>query len=95
MKDSPESREARIPQPATAIVSHLVRDDKAAKYFEAQKAITDAARRFHGFVQGTEVLGPIPGLQAEWVAIFRLESNEAMKRSGAESPRACEPRGTD
>jgi uncharacterized protein len=79
MKDSTESREARIPQPATAIVSHLVRDDKAAKYFEAQKAITDAARRFTGFV-GTEVLGPIPGLQAEWVAIFRLESNEAMKR---------------
>jgi len=47
--------------------------------FEAQTAITDAARKFPGFV-GTEVLGPISGLQAEWVAIFRLESNQAMKR---------------
>lgn len=79
MNDSTESREAHVPQPATAIVSHLVRADKAAKYFEAQKAITEAARKFAGFV-GTEVLSPIPGLQAEWVAIFRLESNQAMKR---------------
>jgi antibiotic biosynthesis monooxygenase (ABM) superfamily enzyme len=26
------------------------------------------------------VLSPVPGLQDEWVAIFRLESNQAMKR---------------
>lgn len=77
--DSTASREAHAPQPATAIASHLVRPDKADEYFEAQTAITDAARKFPGFV-GTEVLGPIPDLQAEWVAIFRLESNEAMKR---------------
>jgi len=77
--DSTESREAHAPQPATAIASHLVRADKADEYFEAQTAITQAARKFPGFV-GTEVLSPIPGLQAEWVAIFRLESNQAMKR---------------
>jgi antibiotic biosynthesis monooxygenase (ABM) superfamily enzyme len=56
-----------------------VRADKADEYLRAQTAITDAARKFPGFV-GTEVLGPISGLQAEWVAIFRLESNAAMKR---------------
>jgi antibiotic biosynthesis monooxygenase (ABM) superfamily enzyme len=77
--DSTESREAYAPQPATAIASHLVRADKADEYFKAQTAITDAARKFPGFV-GTEVLGPIPGMQEEWVAIFRLESNPAMKR---------------
>jgi uncharacterized protein len=77
--DSTETREAHAPQPATAIASHLVCADKADEYFKAQTAITEAARKFPGFV-GTEVLGPIPGLQAEWVAIFRLESNEAMKR---------------
>jgi uncharacterized protein len=77
--DSTESRSAHVPQPATAIASHLVRADKADEYFKAQTAITDAARKFPGFV-GTEVLGPIPGLQKEWVAIFRLESNQAMKR---------------
>lgn len=77
--DSTESRETHAPQPATAIASHLVRADKAEEYFEAQTAITEAARKFPGFV-GTEVLSPIPGLQAEWVAIFRLESNQAMKR---------------
>lgn len=74
-----ESREAHAPQPATAIASHLVRADKADEYFKAQTAITKAARKFPGFI-GTEVLSPIPGLQAEWVAIFRLESNHAMKR---------------
>src|ERR1700674_5331514 len=74
-----DSTSYKAPQPATAIASHLVREDKAGEYFEAQIAITNAARNFPGFV-GTEVLSPIPGLQAEWVAIFRLESNDAMKR---------------
>lgn len=79
MNDPIESREPNVPQPATAIASHRVRADKVAGYVEAQKAITDAARRFVGFV-GTEVLGPVTGLQEEWVTIFRLESNQAMKR---------------
>ena len=77
--DSTARGDAHVPQPATAIASHLVRADKADEYQIAQIAITDAARKFAGFV-GTEVLGPIPGLQAEWVAIFRLESNQAMKQ---------------
>jgi hypothetical protein len=77
--DSTAQGDAHVPQPATAIASHLVRADKAGEYQSAQNAITDAARKFPGFI-GTEVLGPIPGLQAEWVAIFRLESNAAMKR---------------
>ena len=74
-----ETGEAHVPQPATAIASHLVRADRTDEYFAAQTSITQAARKFPGFV-GTEVLCPIRGLQAEWVAIFRLESNEAMKR---------------
>ena len=77
--NSTESGEAHVPQPATAIASHLVRADKADEYQRAQTAITNAARKCPGFV-GTEVLSPISGLQAEWVAIFRLESNAAMKR---------------
>ncbi len=77
--DSTARGDAHVPQPATAIASHLVRADKADEYQMAQIAITSAARKFPGFV-GTEVLGPIAGLQAEWVAIFRLESNQAMKR---------------
>jgi antibiotic biosynthesis monooxygenase (ABM) superfamily enzyme len=79
MKDTIESREFLAPQPATAIVSHRVHPDKMTAYVEAQNAITDAARKFPGFV-GTEVLGPVAGLQEEWVAIFRLESNQTMKR---------------
>lgn len=78
----------KAPQPATAIASHLVRADKAGEYLEAQTAIRNAARRFPGFV-GTEVLCPVAGLQAEWVAIFRLESNAAMKR-WLESPERAE-----
>ena len=61
--------------------SHLIEyvPTRLASTVEAQTAITDAARRFDGFI-GTEVLGPVAGLQEEWVAIFRLESNKAMKR---------------
>jgi antibiotic biosynthesis monooxygenase (ABM) superfamily enzyme len=76
--ESIESREYKTPQPATAIASHRVLPDKVADFREAQTAITDAARKFPGFV-GTEVLSPVAGLQDEWVAIFRLESNQAMK----------------
>src|SRR5487761_1823971 len=79
MKDDPESREPQAPRPATAIASHRVNPGKIDAYVVAQKAITDAARMFPGFV-GTEVLGPVPGLQDEWVAIFRLESNRAMQQ---------------
>jgi len=79
MNDADKTREPKAPKPATAIASHRVHPDKTAQYIEAQKAITDAARRSPGFV-GTEVLSPLAGLQEEWVAIFRLESNEAMKQ---------------
>jgi uncharacterized protein len=83
-----ESREPQIPQPATAIASHRVHPEKLDAYIKAQTAITDAARSFPGFV-GTEVLDPVPGLQEEWVAIFRLESNHAMK-CWLESPERSE-----
>lgn len=79
MKDDPVSREPHAPRPATAIASHRVHPGKTDAYIIAQKAITDAARRFPGFV-GTEVLAPVAGLQEEWVAIFRLESNHAMQQ---------------
>ena len=79
MNDVDKTREPRAPKPATAIASHRVHPDKTAQYIEAQHAITEAARRSPGFV-GTEVLSPVTGLQEEWVAIFRLESNEAMKQ---------------
>jgi antibiotic biosynthesis monooxygenase (ABM) superfamily enzyme len=74
-----ESQAPRAPQPATAIASHRVRPEKVDAYVKVQTAMTDAARKFPGFV-GTEILDPVPGLQEEWVAIFRLESNQAMKR---------------
>ena len=79
MNDADKTREPKAPKPATAIASHRVHPDKTSQYIAAQKAITDAARRSPGFV-GTEVLSPVAGLQEEWVAIFRLESNEAMKQ---------------
>lgn len=79
MNDADKTWEPKAPKPATAIASHRVHPDKTAQYIEAQKAITDAARRSPGFV-GTEMLSPVAGLQEEWVAIFRLESNEAMKQ---------------
>ena len=79
MNDGDKTREPKAPKPATAIASHRVHPNKTAQYIEAQHAITEAARRSPGFV-GTEVLSPVTGLQEEWVAIFRLESNEAMKQ---------------
>jgi antibiotic biosynthesis monooxygenase (ABM) superfamily enzyme len=79
MNRSAESSEYHSLQPATAIVSLRVLPDKVEEYREAQAAMTKTARQFPGFV-GTEVLSPVAGLQKEWVAIFRLESNQAMKR---------------
>lgn len=79
MSRSTDSSTYNPSQPATAIVSLRVLPDKVEEYREAQAAMTEAARRFPGFV-GTEVLSPVAGLQKEWVAIFRLDSNQAMKR---------------
>jgi antibiotic biosynthesis monooxygenase (ABM) superfamily enzyme len=74
-----ESRQPRAPQPATAIASHRVHPEKVDAYIKLQAAMTDCVRGFPGFV-GTEILDPVPGLQEEWVSIFRLESNQSMKR---------------
>jgi len=79
MNGSAAASEYHPSQPATAVVSLRVLPDKVEEYREAQAAMTEAARKFPGFV-GTEVLSPVAGLQVEWVAIFRLESNQAMKR---------------
>ncbi len=61
MSRSTESQEYRPLQPATAIASHRVLADKIGEYRKAQTAITEAARKFPGFI-GTEVLSPVAGL---------------------------------
>jgi len=78
-RSTAESNAYKPVQPATAVASHRVLPDQVAEYCEAQAAITEAARKFPGFV-GTEILSPVAGLQEEWVAIFRLASNQAMQR---------------
>lgn len=56
-----------------------VRPDRLGEFRREQEEITRVMREFPGFI-GKELIPPVEGLQDEWVAVFRFESNEALRR---------------
>lgn len=60
---------------ATVVVSQRVRPGRESDYKRWQDAITAAAQRFEGF-GGTEVLRPVPGVQEDWVVVYRFDDSE-------------------
>jgi uncharacterized protein len=59
----------------TIVVSHPV-DPRYEKDFLAwQDRVTDAERVFPGF-RGAELFRPVPGIQDEWTALYRYDTDE-------------------
>lgn len=63
----------------TVIASQRVREERLAEYRRAQDEIGELVRNQPGFL-GTEVIPPVAGLQEDWVAIFRFDSNGSLQR---------------
>jgi len=61
--------------PVTVVVSQIVKPECTEAYQQWQTRVDNIAARYPGFV-GTEMIKPVPGLQEEWVVVFRFDSAE-------------------
>ncbi|WP_051644598.1 antibiotic biosynthesis monooxygenase [Labrenzia sp. DG1229] len=61
--------------PVTVVVSQMVKPGFQKAYQQWQIEIDAAAKKFPGFL-GTELIKPLPGVQEEWVVIFRFDSSK-------------------
>lgn len=59
----------------TVVVSHPVDPAQANEFVEWQQRVTDAERAFPGF-GGSELFRPVPGVQEDWTAVFRFDTEE-------------------
>ena len=61
--------------PVTVVISQLVKPGYEEAYQQWQQEIDAEAKTFPGFL-GTELIKPLPGVQNEWVVIFRFDSGK-------------------
>jgi antibiotic biosynthesis monooxygenase (ABM) superfamily enzyme len=61
--------------PVTIVVSHRVAPADENDFLDWQKRVTDAERQFAGF-RGAELFRPVPGVQDEWTALYRFDTDE-------------------
>jgi len=66
------------PLPCTVIATQQVPAARTADFLAAQEKISAAMREYPGFL-GKELIRPAPGLQEEWVSVFRFASTEALQ----------------
>jgi uncharacterized protein len=59
----------------TIVVSHPVDPADHDAFVAWQDRVTDAERQFPGF-RGAELYRPVPGVQAEWTALYRYDNDE-------------------
>jgi len=59
----------------TVVVSHPVSPPDEDAFLDWQDRVTDAERGFDGF-RGAELFRPVAGIQEEWTALYRFDSDE-------------------
>lgn len=65
--------------PCTVIAVARVPEGRAGEFVRLQERISAAMARIPGFL-GKEVIRPRPGLQDDWVSIFRFVSRESLRQ---------------
>jgi antibiotic biosynthesis monooxygenase (ABM) superfamily enzyme len=65
--------------PCTVLAMLRVRPERTDEFLRRQEEISEAMRRFPGFF-GKELIRPVPGLQEEWVSVFRFASTDALRQ---------------
>ncbi|NOY94569.1 MAG: hypothetical protein GXP55_25610 [Deltaproteobacteria bacterium] len=66
------------PNSATVVLAKRVRAGKEAEFESWQSGINEAARAYPGF-EGVEVVRPVPGVQDEYVVVFRFDSGDSLR----------------
>lgn len=57
----------------TAVISHVVRPGRERDFTRWQDKVLKAQERYPGFM-GTELFKPVPGVQDQWVVVFRFDT---------------------
>lgn len=65
--------------PCTVLAMQRVRPEKTEEFLRLQEDISAAMRQSPGFI-GKELIRPVPGLQDEWVSVFRFASTDALRQ---------------
>lgn len=65
--------------PCTVLALQRVRPDCEERFLSWQEKISTAMRGYPGFL-GRELIRPVPGLQDEWVSVFRFASTGALRQ---------------
>lgn len=77
--DGPASQQVLIRENdadmVTIVVSHPIEPADEDAFLDWQDRVTDAERQFPGF-QGAELYRPVPGVQSEWTALYRYDTDE-------------------
>jgi uncharacterized protein len=77
--DGPASQNVLIreddAEPVTVVVSHPVDPADEDAFLAWQERVTDAEQGFDGF-RGAELFRPVAGVQDEWTALYRFDSDE-------------------
>jgi antibiotic biosynthesis monooxygenase (ABM) superfamily enzyme len=59
----------------TVVVAHPVEPADEEAFLTWQGRVTDAEKQFPGF-RGAELFRPVPGVQPEWTALYRYDTDE-------------------
>ena len=76
-----------LPAPVSAVITTRVKPGQEAEFRRWEQRIAAAQARFPGF-QGYRFEPPIPGVQDDWLAILRFETDEASAQAGWTRPSA-------
>jgi len=64
-------------RPVTVVVSKRIKPEHASDFATWQRGISNAAAGFAGFL-GSETFKPVPGVQDDWVVVFRFASAQTL-----------------
>lgn len=65
--------------PCTVMAMQKVRPERTQDFLRAQEKISVAMQQWPEFL-GKELIRPVPGVQDEWVSVFRFSTTEALQR---------------
>ncbi|GGS05350.1 hypothetical protein GCM10010269_50290 [Streptomyces humidus] len=98
--EGPETQEVLVGEPpvqkgVTVVASHRIAPDREGDYLLWQHKLEKVQEKFPGF-QGLELFRPVPGIEDNWVVVFRFDTREHLDNwLGSEARRKLLDEGRD
>ncbi len=66
-------------QGVTMVIPHKVKPENEDAFLKIERQLIDAERKREGY-RGAQLLEPVPGIQEEWTALVRFDTEQNMQR---------------